>query len=144
VPRKDTVHDAFKTALEKAGWVITHDPYTLKFREQKIYIDIGAELLAAERGERRIAVEIKSFVNPSHFSDFQDALGQYKTYELILEQMDPDRELFLAVPDEPFTDFFESHFGSFALEKLKLRLIAFDETKQEVLKWIEPNSTSNS
>jgi hypothetical protein len=143
VPRKDTVHDALKTALEKAGWVITHDPYTLKFREQQIYIDIGAELLAAEQGERRIAVEIKSFTNPSPFSDFQDALGQFKTYELILNEAEPDRALFLAVPNQAFEEFFESKFGSFALEKLELPLIVFDRVTKEVLKWIEPQSTKS-
>jgi hypothetical protein len=41
-------------------------------------IDLGAEkILAAERGEEKIAVEIKSFISSSNISEFHTALGQF-------------------------------------------------------------------
>jgi hypothetical protein len=41
--RRDLLHDACKNALIKAGWTITHDPYTLRRGIQNLFIDIGAE-----------------------------------------------------------------------------------------------------
>jgi XisH protein len=39
-------------------------------------IDIGAEkILVAEKGDDKIAVEIKSFISASEISEFHNALG---------------------------------------------------------------------
>jgi len=52
-------------------------------------IDLGAEnLLGAEQNGRKIAIEIKSFRNPSALSDFHVALGQYLNYQYTLEIRD--------------------------------------------------------
>lgn len=68
---RDIYHDQVRTALEKDGWAVTHDPFRLKWRDKKMYIDLGAErLLAAEKGTQKIAVEVKSFV----------ALRNWKTF----------------------------------------------------------------
>lgn len=51
MPRKDTIHEAVKNALIKDGWTITADPYRITYGDEKIFIDLAAELpLAAERG----------------------------------------------------------------------------------------------
>jgi Holliday junction resolvase-like predicted endonuclease len=60
---KDRFHTIVRLALEKAGWVITHDPYEIRVGEVDFEIDLAAEmLLAAEKDNQRIAVEIKSFI----------------------------------------------------------------------------------
>lgn len=60
--RRDTYHDLVKNALIREGWTISHDPYFLQ-SDPKLSIDLGAQrTLAAERGDRKIAVEIKSFI----------------------------------------------------------------------------------
>jgi hypothetical protein len=75
MPAKDIYHDAVKKALVKDGWNITHDPLRLQWGAKDLYIDLGAEqLLAAEKGERKIAVEIKGFVSPSAVADLENAL----------------------------------------------------------------------
>jgi len=62
---RDLFHNAVKNALIKDGWQITDDPLFLKVGGVEFYIDLGAEkLIAAERNNKKIAVEIKSFVNP--------------------------------------------------------------------------------
>lgn len=62
MPAHDIFHAAAKAALIKDGWIITDDPLSLSVGDVDFYIDLGAEkLLAAERGDKRIAVEIKSF-----------------------------------------------------------------------------------
>ncbi len=69
---KDAFHEAVKTALQKNGWRITHDPLYINFAEVEMYIDLGAErLIAAEKEGERIAVEIKTFLGPSFNSLFR-------------------------------------------------------------------------
>ena len=59
---KDVYHNTVRTALEKDGWTITHDPLTLKIGGRSAYVDLGAEkLFAAEKGGQRIAVEVEKF-----------------------------------------------------------------------------------
>lgn len=54
---KDKFHAHVRAALEKDGWVITHDPYKLMIGRRKDYVDLGAELIGAEREAEKIAVK---------------------------------------------------------------------------------------
>jgi len=61
MPARDRYHDQVRNALVKDGWVITHDPLRLTWGLKDMYVDLGAEqLLAAEKGTRKIAVEVKN------------------------------------------------------------------------------------
>ena len=72
VAAHDIFHDAVKHALEKEGWLITHDPLSLQIGGVEMYIDLGAEqLIAAEKHGEKIAVEIKSFVAVSALVPFR-------------------------------------------------------------------------
>ena len=53
---KDRFHQVVKAALEKEGWIITHDPLTLRVDDRTdLHIDLGAEkLIAAERAGQKI------------------------------------------------------------------------------------------
>jgi hypothetical protein len=85
MPAKDIYHNTVKNALTKDGWTITHDPLRLPWGPKDLYVDLGAEhLLGAVQGERKIAVEIKSFVGPSLVTDLEHALGQYILYHDIM------------------------------------------------------------
>jgi hypothetical protein len=80
---KDIFHETVKKALQKEQWVITADPLKFKYGNVNFQIDLGAEkVLAAERQGEKIAVEIKSFLNPSAVTDFYAALGQFLSYRL--------------------------------------------------------------
>jgi len=69
---------------------------------------LGAErVIAAERGSEKIAVEIKSFITQSPVSEFQKALGQYDNYLLSLEELEPVRQIWLAIPEAVWNDFFQ-------------------------------------
>jgi hypothetical protein len=73
---RDFYHNNVREALEKDGWRITNDPYTLKVDDIGYEIDFGAEpLIAAEKEEQTIAVEVKSFVGPSNVNEFHKAVG---------------------------------------------------------------------
>lgn len=73
---KDRFHQVVKTALVKDGWNVTHDPLPIKVGRVEMEIDLGAEqLLAAERENQKIAVEVKSFLaSASAISEFHTAL----------------------------------------------------------------------
>jgi hypothetical protein len=43
MPAKDLFHDAVKHALLREGWVITHDPLSLKVGRKDLFVDLGAE-----------------------------------------------------------------------------------------------------
>lgn len=126
-----------KNALVKDGWTITHDPLKLKWGKKDLFIDLGAEqLLAAEKEETKIAVEIKSFVGRSDVADLENVLGQYVLYHDILEEVSPERVLYLAIRDAIFQDIFEEPIGKLLLNKKRVKLIVFDPDKEEILRWI--------
>jgi hypothetical protein len=134
---KDIYHDAVKTALIKDGWTITDDPLKLSFGRKNIYVDLGAErLIAAAKGEQKIAVEIKSFIGKSEIEDIENALGQYVLYLNILPEIEPQRKLYLAVTHETFESIFREPFGELIMNKLNLNMIIFDEEKEAIVKWI--------
>jgi hypothetical protein len=63
MPRKDIYHDVVKKALIRDGWTITHDPYPLKFSEEDLYVDIGAERpLGAEKEGRKAALAVRLLI----------------------------------------------------------------------------------
>jgi hypothetical protein len=62
MPAKDKYHEVVRRSLEKSDWKITYDPYFLRVGRRKGFIDLGAELIAAEKDTEKIAVEIKAFL----------------------------------------------------------------------------------
>ncbi len=40
---KDIYHDTVKTALEKDGWTITDDTFTLSVGKRDVFVDLAAE-----------------------------------------------------------------------------------------------------
>jgi hypothetical protein len=136
VSAKDIFHDIVKAALEREGWIITHDPLRLKFGDVNFQIDLGAErLIAAERDGEKIAVEIKSFLNPSAITDFYAALGQFLSYRLALLEREPDRILYMAVPLETYRAFFQLDFTQAAIKAYQILLIVYDPNNQVIVEW---------
>lgn len=133
---KDIFHDAVKSALQKEGWNITHDPLTVRFGKDKLSIDLGAEkLLAAERGKEKIAVEIKSFVGESELFDYHAALGQFLNYRLALQLKEPERSLFLAVPTSTYRSLFSRELAQASVQAYQVKLIVYDPVNEVIVKW---------
>ncbi len=137
MPARDRYHDAAKNALIRDGWTVTDDPLRLRYRKKDLYVDLGAEqVFGAEKGMRRIAVEVKSFVGASDMADLEVAMGQFVVYENVLSETHPDRTLYLAVRGKTYRDVFEEPIGGLLLERSRLRLVVFDEGAEEVIRWI--------
>lgn len=135
---KDVFHQQVKNALIKDGWNITHDPLTIRISEAvKLQIDLAAETtIAAERDSEKIAVEIKSFVGDSDISAFHTALGQYLNYCQAIEEQEPDRNVYLAIPLETYQDFFQLPFIQRALRRYQVKLIIYNPKLEEIKQWI--------
>lgn len=137
MPAKDIYHDTVKNALIKDGWTITDDPLILKWGSKTLLIDLGAEkLIAAEKDNKKIAVEIKSFVGASQVNDLEKALGQYILYKDILAALESDQALYLAITNKAFTEIFQEPIGNILLQNNRVCLIVFEAQKEEILQWI--------
>jgi XisH protein len=137
MPAKDLFHDCVKVALIRDGWQISHDPYSLKIGKKDLFVDLGAEkLITAEKDSVKIAVEIKSFVSPSEIQDLENALGQYILYQNVLQKIEPDRTLYLAIREGVFHKLFEQEVGQILLENKVLKLLAFNPETEVITKWI--------
>jgi XisH protein len=139
VPARDIYHNTVKTALQKEGWTITHDPFPLQIGKKRLSSDLGAErLMSAQKETQKIVVEVKSFVGPSNVKDLEQALGQYILYRQILDEMGSDRILYLAVEQPIFNSVFRIELGQVLLKNQIIKLIVFDDEREDIVKWI-PN-----
>lgn len=137
MPAKDFYHDVVKNALVKDGWNITNDPLRLKWGVRELFVDLGlTKLIAAKKGEQKIAVEIKSFTNPSMIADLEQALGQYLIYRAILEEVEPDCLLYLAIRQPTYQSIFSEPIGQLVLQKYQINLLVCDTQKEEIVQWI--------
>lgn len=136
---RDVFHGVVRSALEREGWTITHDPLELKIGRRDLYIDLGAELLVADMGEQKIAVEVKSFLNASPVADFHGAIGQYLNYRSVLKRQQPERNLYLAIPEKVFYDFFQTELAQVVIFDHQIDLIVYSPGT-EVIVW-KPNNS---
>lgn len=135
---KDFYHKEVKRALENDGWEITDDPYILESGKIKYLVDLGAEkLLGAKKGKEKILVEIKSFVGPSDINEFHKAIGQYVDYLVVLEDVEPERLLFLAVPDFAWEDFFQERAIQKSLKFINAKVLVYNPTSEKIERWIK-------
>ncbi|MBD2015298.1 XisH family protein [Microcoleus sp. FACHB-53] len=134
---KDKFHEAVKNALIKEDWTITDDPLFLQFGGVDLYVDLGAEkLIAAQKENQKIAIEVKSFLSYSVISDFHQAVGQVMNYRLILQREDPERVLYLAVPLDVYESFFKLEFTQIAIVDYRFKLIVYDIEQEAIALWI--------
>ena len=135
---RDFYHEIFRKALQKDGWTITDYPLTVRVGRIGFEIDFGAEkLIAAVKGHEKIAVELKSFVGASNVNEFHKAVGQFNDYYVALEIKEPDRVLYLAVPDEIWKDFFQEIVIQKALRRIGAKIIVFSPSSEKIIEWIK-------
>ena len=133
---KDVYHNTVIAALQQDGWTITHDPLVLDLASGRLEVDLGAErLIAAQRENAQIAVEIKSFLAPSFTSAFHTALGQFLNYRVALKVREPDRVLFLAVPLKVYRSFFTGELAQLSIPEYNIKLLIFDPDQEVIVEW---------
>jgi hypothetical protein len=136
MPTKDIFHDIVKTALIKEGWTITNDPLVLQFGGVDLYVDLGAEkMLAAKKHGQQIAVEIKTFAKKSFVYEFHLAMGQFINYRHVLKETDPERVLYLAVPEDTYEAYFKMLFTQSILESYQVKFFTYNTEKEVIIRW---------
>jgi XisH protein len=137
MPAKDLYHDAIKNALIKDGWLIIADPYIIKYEDAELYADLAAEKpIAAERQGQKIVVEIKSFLGKSQMYDFHNALGQYIVYRNLIQVSEPEYNLYLAIDDIVYLNFFQRPSVQLITRQNNLQLIVVDTQQEQIVQWI--------
>lgn len=135
---KDIYHELVKQALINEGWEITHDPYYLSvgIGRRNVAADFGAEkFIVAEKDKEKILVEIKSFITSSNIHELHHSVGQYDFYALLLEEQEPDRVPFLAMPKDAYEDLIREPIVQTFLERHQVKLIIFDVQKPYIFAW---------
>ncbi len=127
------------TALEHDGWTITADPLRLTYGQRDFYVDLVAEntTIVAERDHRKIAVEIKSLGDRSPMRAFEHAIGQFVVYRMVLQEREPERHLYLAIPEAMYQSLLTDSLGELAIRQLGLCLCTFDLTTERIVQWID-------
>jgi len=137
MPARDFLHDTVRKALVKDGWKITHDPFTIAFGRRKVFADLGAEkLIAAERDNQKIVVEIKGFSGISNIDSLEKAIGQYLLYRSWLARTEAERILYIALDTEAYEDLFTDISGRVLLDDYDINLIIVDPEREEITQWI--------
>jgi hypothetical protein len=137
MPARDLYHNAVKSALIKDHWVILADPYHIKYKDVDLYADLAAERpIAVEREGQKIVVEIKSFVGRSLMTDFHLALGQYRVYQMLLQETAPEYDLYLAIDDITYTNFFQREGIEFLVRSSQIKIFVVNIDEQEIVQWL--------
>lgn len=64
-------------------------------------------------------------------------------YSKVLAQKEPDRSLYLALPQSVFDDLFTDEIGQILLETTDLRLLVFEPTQEILTRWLPPIAIPN-
>ena len=135
---RDKIHQAFRSALEDEGWLVTNDPLYLRIGTIPIHIDLGAEkLIAAEKGKQKIAVEVKTFGNTSFITALYEAVGKYIVYRKALELLKPNVPLYLALPDDIYKKISKERILKAVVVDENIKLILYHTDLQKITSWIE-------
>lgn len=89
----------------------------------------------AEKTGKKIAVEVKSFLGASDVTEFHSALGQCLNYRSALRLTEPDRTLYLAVPEDVYNEFFTRRFIQRVIVEHQLKLLIFNPNQEEIVQW---------
>lgn len=138
MPAKDIYHNAVKNALIKDGWTITADPYPIEYEDAELYPDLAVEkFISEDQKQRKIIVEIKSFISPSPMKDFEMALGQYILYRNLIQlAQDEYQEIYLAITDEIYETFFQRKSIKAVVKLNQVDLLVVNVKKEEIVQWI--------
>ncbi len=67
--------------------------------------------------------------------DLHLAIGQFVVYRTAIQEKEPDRNLFLAVPMKILRDVFGTYKAGILVEGIGLKLFGFDVEKEVIVEW---------
>jgi hypothetical protein len=137
MPQRDRHHMAVRRALEKIGWVITHDPLILPFDTTRVFVDLTAHQVGSNGVPGNVSIEIKVFSGSPFVDELEGALGQYILYRGLLDLYHPHYALYLAVPQSIYETRFQGRDILYVLSQNQIRLMVYNEKREEIVQWIQ-------
>lgn len=95
-------------------------------------------VIAVERGSEKLAIEVKSFVGQSIVNDIENALGQFVVYMSFLEELEPDRPVYVAISQNSYDTVFQKRAVQHLIRRNRVPLVVVNIITEEVVEWI-PN-----
>ncbi len=133
----DSIHETVKTALEKAGWLISNEPLRLPVDEIVFMVDLGAErVIVAQNLTDEIAVEVKSFTQRSIIYTFYEAFGQYMFYRDAMRESGLEQDLLLAISEAVWNKIQKIPFLLRRIDQYELKFVVVDLTQKNIVQWI--------
>lgn len=131
MPALDQCHEQIVHALRKAGWIVDDQPYVMThIAGRKLFIDIKAQ-----RGQEEIiVVEVKCFAD-NELGELYVAIGQYMVYRSLLRQLQVNRTLYLAIPNNAYQGIFRE-IGMPLVAEAQIKLIVVDLENEVVEQWL--------
>ena len=71
----------------------------------------------------------------SFVSAFHQALGQFLNYRLALEENEPERILYLAVPQDVYERAFQRKLAQAAIQRFDIAMLVYDPDQEVVTQW---------
>ncbi len=136
MPQRDLYHNQVKHALVKEGWKVTHDPFTIEFKNVRLFADLAAEKIIDAKTEQAIVVEIKVFNSLSLITELEKTIGQYNIYRLFLKLNNNERKLFLAISQTVYKNFFQQTAIAEIISDQQIKLIVFNPKTEKIIQWI--------
>ena len=134
---RDKIHTPVKEALIRDGWLITDDPLYIKVGNLTVFVDLaGEKVFGAEKNGEKIAVEVKTFSNPSFITALYEAVGKYAVYRKALQLDESDRTLYLAMPEDVYDRYSKEPLFIGSLEEGNINLILFETNIEKITRWI--------
>jgi hypothetical protein len=137
MPTRDQCEPRVVRALEKTGWVVTHQPFYVRVAPgELIYADL--RLRQQEQVKAVIVLEVKCFADKHTLLDeFYRAVGQYIFYRNALELAKIDLPVYLSVPSNVHTNFFSRRTVQAGVQEAKIKLIIIDIEQEEGVRWTD-------
>jgi hypothetical protein len=100
------------------------------------FLRIGCRSCENVHNGQKLVIEVKSFIGASKIQDLKEALGQYDIYRYLLEEIAPDRKLYIAISHTAYNNFFRQDVTQLILKKHQLPLIIVNIETEEIQQWI--------
>lgn len=85
----------------------------------------------------KIVIEIKVFNSPSLITELEKTLGQYNIYVSLIKRINPERKLYLAIPEAAYQDFFlKPAIQDILNDQQQINYIIFDPIQEVIVQWI--------
>ncbi|MCC7206416.1 MAG: hypothetical protein IT323_03870 [Anaerolineae bacterium] len=132
MPAKDAYHDIVIRALVKDGWTIVQEQVYLSDGQRHCWVDLSVR----REKESLILIEIKGMDNvASSLVSLMSAVGQYVFYRAMLDYLELNYELFLAVPDAVYSTIIQSPAALRMVTSTQVHFLVFNPSREEVVAW---------